>query len=41
MSAKRTGINVEVHLDLGLLLFLGRDEKLIVLGIPVEKSEWG
>ena len=31
MSAKRPGINVKLHLDLGLLLFPGRNENLIVL----------
>ena len=37
---KRPGINDELHLNLGILLFLGRNEKLSVpmLGIPVEKS---
>ena len=38
MLEKKPGINVKLHLVLGLLLLPGRNEKLIVpmLGIPVE-----
>ena len=36
-------MNVKLHLDLGILLILGRSEILIfpMLGIPVEMSLWG
>ena len=35
LSSKRPGINVKLHLDLGILLFPGKNGKN---GIPVEKS---
>ena len=40
MLGKKPGINVKLHLVLGLLLLPGRNQKLIVpmLGIPVEMS---
>ena len=40
MLEKKPGINVKLHLVLGLLLLPGRNEKIIVpmLGIPVEMS---